>query len=57
MPRECLICGKSREDQNEEVIFDYCSVCLETDVGLLREIQLRRKMEASLNLRKDTKEA
>jgi hypothetical protein len=59
MPRECLICGKTREDQNEKVVYDYCAVCLETDVGLLRKIQLdrQRKKEASPDPRKEPREA
>lgn len=61
MPRECLICGQTREDQNAKLIYDYCPVCLETDVGVLRirKIQLdrRREKEASSISTTETKEA
>ena len=53
--RECLICGGQRIDGNEGIIYDYCEICLRTDLNELRKIHLEKE-EAS-ETREDHQEA
>jgi len=57
--RECLICGGTRPDGRKEVIYDYCKICLASDIATLRYIHLKsllenlRKIKAPCNPEKD----
>jgi hypothetical protein len=56
--RECVVCGRIRDNGREGHIFDYCQLCLDTDVEALRRSHMREeKKEASPDPAKDTREA
>ncbi len=56
--RECLVCGGTRENGGEKVIFDYCESCLKKDVEILRRIHMKiDKKKGPSDPGKDTGEA